>query len=148
MTWTQLLASGVVKKHKTSKKELEGIRGIIDRDLADASLSALSTDRRFATAYNAALQTAKMALACAGYRVSATAGHHKASFDCVRIALGTPAAPYADYFDMCRRKRNVIDYDAAHIASETETNEIVKRAKEFFEFVKEWVAAKHPSFKT
>ena len=31
------------------------------------AIPALSEDRRFATAYNAALQTAKMAIACAGY---------------------------------------------------------------------------------
>jgi hypothetical protein len=37
---------------------------------ADAAIPALSEDRRFATAYNAALQTAKMAIACAGYRVA------------------------------------------------------------------------------
>jgi hypothetical protein len=66
VTWTQLLASGAIKRHKTSKKELDSIREIVERDLADASLPALSTDLRFATAYNAALQTAKMALGCAG----------------------------------------------------------------------------------
>jgi uncharacterized protein (UPF0332 family) len=61
--------------------------------------------------------------------------------------MGKPAAPYADYFDMCRRKRNVIDYDAAHIASEMETNEILKKAKEFFELVEQWIAATHPALK-
>jgi len=34
---------------------------VIERDLADAAIAALSADRRFATAYNAALQTATMA---------------------------------------------------------------------------------------
>jgi hypothetical protein len=43
-------------------------RALIARDLADASLAGLSADRRFATAYNAALQAANMAIACAGYK--------------------------------------------------------------------------------
>jgi hypothetical protein len=46
------------------------MRALISRDLADATLAGLSADRRFATAYNAALQTAAMATACAGYRIS------------------------------------------------------------------------------
>lgn len=41
------------------------MRALIARDLADASLAGLSADRRFATAYNAALQAANMAIACA-----------------------------------------------------------------------------------
>ena len=43
-----------------SKQELDDLRGVIDRDLADAAVPALSADRRFATADNAALQTAAM----------------------------------------------------------------------------------------
>lgn len=82
MTWTQLLANNEVQRHKTSKNELDKLRAVIRRDLADASLKGASADRRFATAYNAALQGAKMAIACAGYRVVG-AGHHRISFDVV-----------------------------------------------------------------
>ena len=79
VTWTQLLASNEVQRHKTSKKELDKLRAVIRRDLADASLRGASADRRFATAYNAALQAAKMVIACAGYRVVG-AGHGDATF--------------------------------------------------------------------
>jgi transcription elongation factor Elf1 len=145
MSWTQLLANKEAKRHKTSKKELDAIRAVIKRDLADASLTLLSADRRFATAYNAALQAAKMATACAGYRISATAGHHRLSLECVKPALGKPGDAYSDYFDRCRRKRNVIDYDEAHVASETEAREIVAKSKEFAAFVERWIASKFPS---
>jgi hypothetical protein len=118
MTWIQLLANDEVQRHKTSKKELDKLRAVVRRDLADASLRGTSADRRFATAYNAALQAAKMAIACAGYRVVG-AGHHRISFDVVKLAIGKAADPYSDYFDRCRRKRNVIDYDDAFVASET-----------------------------
>jgi hypothetical protein len=43
------------------------MRALVARDLADSKVSGLSADRRFATAYNAALQAANMAIACAGY---------------------------------------------------------------------------------
>jgi hypothetical protein len=42
------------------------MRAFVARDLADAKVKTLSADRRFATAYNAALQAANMAIACAG----------------------------------------------------------------------------------
>jgi hypothetical protein len=38
---------------------------LVGRDLADAQVKGLSADRRFAIAYNAALQTVNMAIACA-----------------------------------------------------------------------------------
>src|SRR5580693_2634617 len=135
MTWKQLLAQNAVKRHQTSKEELESVRAIIARDLADASVAGLSADRRFATAYNAALQTAKMAIACAGYRVTTGAGHHRISLECIEPAMGTAANPFADYFDRCRRKRNTIDYDDAFVATETEAEESLMRANEFVEMV-------------
>ena len=37
MTWTSLLANKEAQKHKTSKKELDNMRALIARDLADAA---------------------------------------------------------------------------------------------------------------
>jgi hypothetical protein len=72
--------------HRPSKKELDDIRALVARDLADATVAGLSADRRFATAYNAALLAASMVIACAGYRVTAKTGHHKISFDSIKFA--------------------------------------------------------------
>lgn len=110
-------------------------------------IKGVSADRRFATAYNAALQAAKMAIACAGYRITTGAGHHRISLESCKLAIGKAADPYADYFDRCRRKRNAIDYDDAFGATETEAQEIVRKTKEFVEMVEQWVAARHPAFK-
>ncbi len=125
---------------------MDKLRAVLARDLADASLVGVSSDRRFATAYNAALQAAKMAIACAGYRV-AGAGHHRISFAAVQLAVGKAAGPYSDYFDRCRRKRNVIDYDDVFVATETEAKEIVAKATEFIEIVEQWIAKNHQSMK-
>ena len=127
MTWTKLLGSHDVQRHRTSKKELADIRALVARDLADATVAGLSADRRFATAYNAALLAANMAIACAGYRVTAKTGHHKISFDSMKLALGAGADKYADYFETCRRKRNVIDYTRSHVATDTELKRLSKR---------------------
>jgi len=42
----------------------------------------------------------KMAIACAGFRVVGS-GHHRISFDVVKLAIGKAAAPFSDYFDRC-----------------------------------------------
>jgi hypothetical protein len=144
VTWTKLLASHDVQRHQASKKELDDMRALVVRDLADSKVSGLSADRRFATAYNAALQAANMAIACAGYRVTAKTGHHKVTIESVKLALGGTADKYADYFERCRRKRNVIDYTRSHVVSESEASEIVQQASEFHGFVEAWIDSTLP----
>ncbi len=124
------------------------MRALIARDLADATVAGLSADRRFATAYNAALLAATMAIACAGYRVTARTGHHKISFESIKLVLGVAADNYADYFETCRRKGNVIDYTRSHVATGTEAEEILKKATKFYEAVESWIESKFPDLKS
>ena len=98
MSWKKLQAESKVHAHKTSKKELDELRALIARDLEDAAVQELSDDRRFATAYNAALQTAKMAIACAGYRLASTPGHHRSPS--VSLDQCVPAAKRARVGDV------------------------------------------------
>ena len=123
------------------------MRALVARDLADAQVQGLSADRRFATAYNAALQTANMAIACAGYRVTAKTGHHKVTVGAITLAVGSAVSTYADYFETCRRKRNVIDYTRSHVATDSEADEIVDKAREFYELVEQWIKSKFPTLK-
>jgi hypothetical protein len=58
-----------VDRHTTSKQELDDLRSVVTRNLADAAITALSADNRFGLAYEAGLLLAKMAIAAAGYRV-------------------------------------------------------------------------------
>jgi uncharacterized protein (UPF0332 family) len=128
-------------------QELTEIRRLVARDLADAAIPALSEDRRFATAYNAALQTAKMAIACAGYRIASVPGHHRLTFEGAKLALGKPVEHLADYFDACRRKRNEIDYTGATIATTTEAEELLLHAKAFLNLVESWIDTNHAALK-
>jgi uncharacterized protein (UPF0332 family) len=143
MSWKRLLAEHKIHSHTAGKQELDGLRALVERDLTDAALTGLSADRRFATAYNAALQTAKMAVACAGYRIASTPGHHRLHFEAARIALGSNAEHFLDYFETSRRKRNIIDYDYASVATETEAKEMLAEAKAFVTFVEQWISSKH-----
>ncbi len=140
-----MLANHQVQPHTTSRQELEGLRTIVARDMQDARLPGLSTDRQFATAYNAVLQLAKMAVACTGYRVVGV-GHHRTMFAAVELAMGPSIVPLATYFDTCRRKRNILDYDAANVVTDTEAAELLRQAAAFREQVEQWIAQHCPHF--
>ena len=117
MTWKRLQAQNRIKSHRTSKAELDALRGGVEVKLKDASSNAISPDTQFVTAYGAALLLAKMALACSGYRLdSKSGGHHVTVFEALPLSLGPGTKALANYFESCRRKRNEIDYDRAFVA--------------------------------
>jgi len=146
-SWKRLLANRQVRSHKTSSVEIAALRRIVARDLADAALPGLSPDRQFATAYNAVLLLSHMAIACAGFRVAVGIGHHWNTFEALRVVFGKSVEKFADYFDACRRKRNLIDYARAEVASQTEAGELLREALRFRRFVETWIAAKHGPYK-
>lgn len=138
MSLKELLRAGRLEDHKTSKDEILNLFMIIERDIADASIKELSADRRFATAYNAVLQSATAILHYKGYR-PVGAGHHSTTFTALREILGREYRGLVDYFDSCRSKRNITDYDYAGAVSDTEAEELLKEAKKFSKFTKEYV---------
>jgi uncharacterized protein (UPF0332 family) len=144
MTWQKLVASNRAKPHTTSRQEIDGLRAVVDRDLKDAAITGLSEDRRFATAYNAVLQLATMAVLCAGYRVSAKQGHHENTFMALELAVGTSVAKLVKYFNNCRKKRNTVDYNLANVVTQTELTELLEKAAEFRQLVEDWIAKNHP----
>jgi hypothetical protein len=87
-----------------------------------------------------------MAIACSGYRLdSKTGGHHRTAFDALLLALGPSSKTLADFFQVCRRKRNEIDYDRAFVASDADADEIVKRAGELRIAIEAWIKTNHPT---
>ncbi len=75
MSLEDWLNKGRLRAHKSSRSEIARLLAIFERDMADAQSDAISIDRRFATAYNAALMVSVAALAASGYR-AAGEGHH------------------------------------------------------------------------
>jgi len=143
MTWKELLRNNRVERHQTSADEVMRLRGLIQRDLEGAQIEELSDDRKFATTYSAVLQAAKLVIACAGYRVKAAA-HHYTTFQALKIAMGKEVVELSTYFDICRRKRNILDYDNAHVVTETETKELLNKALEFGKKAEQWIKHHRP----
>lgn len=144
MTLKNLLAEGRVRTQKTSANEIGDLLRVVDRDMADARVEEISTDRRFATAYNAALQLATIAICAAGYRVVGK-NHHWTTFNVLPEILGPKSVARTNYFDQCRSKRNVSDYDRAGEISENEVEEIISETEKFRKEIMVWMKRNHPA---
>jgi hypothetical protein len=86
-----------------------------------------------------------MVIACAGYRVVGP-GHHITIFEAMELAMGSSVSGFVTYFDTCRRKRNLVDYDLINAATETEAEELIRKAAEFRDLVEEWIRKHHRQY--
>jgi len=129
------LEKGLIVKVQTSAETLRDLLKLAQRDFKDSTAAEISDDRRFATAYGAALNIATYYLHQKGYRVPARSGHHELTFDTLRELLPPEAQHFARFFNSARKKRNKIDYHQCDVVSAHEAEELAQVAREF----KEWV---------
>jgi hypothetical protein len=142
MSLQSWLENGQIRAHQTNKSEITELFKAVDRDLADSQVQGLSADRRFATAYNAALLVATMALAASGYRAQQE-GHHYWSIQSFAFTLELDTKTI-NQLNAFRRKRNIADYERVGMASEQEIKSLVALAKKLRVMVMEWLKKNHP----
>lgn len=133
-----------LKPHRSSKDEISKLFQIVNRDLKDADIIHLSADRRFITAYNAALQLTTIVLRAAGFRTNPNkTGHHRISIDALHEIVGKELQELADYLNACRMKRHICDYTSSGEISEAEAAELIQETKKFKTFVFNWIKKTH-----
>jgi hypothetical protein len=142
MSLPQWLANGWIERHVTSPVEVGDLLSVIERDLADCAISGLSTDARLGIAYNGALQSAVLALAAEGFRVTRER-HHERALDTLRLTIGLDESSVRR-LQTFRRKRNIADYDRAGAASEGEAADMRSLAAGLHQRVLQWIDASHP----
>jgi len=136
------LNEGRLKTHNTSREEIDQLFAVFARDMADVQTEGLSGDRRFTTAYNAALMVARAALAASGYRTSGE-GNHYWTIQSLAFTL-KPDAKTIKKFNKFRQKRNITDYEMIGMISEQEVGEMISLAQELRDMVTEWLKKNHP----
>ena len=62
----------------------------------------------------------------------------------MKESMGADYADLADYFDACRIKRNVIDYDRAGGISEGEAEKLLREVRQFREIILNWLQSYYP----
>lgn len=142
MDFKRWLAEDRLRNHKTNKEEIRGLLDIVQRDLNDASVPELSTDRRFLIAYEGALTLATIPLHCAGYETRGK-GHHWLTFRLLPEIMGLEYSDLSQYFDQCRTKRNVGTYDRGGQISQSEVDELLAEVVTFHEDVVGWLKRNH-----
>lgn len=134
--------NGWLVEHETSKQEIANLLAVVDRDLHDAAIEALSGDWRLGIAYNAALQLATIALAASGFRPGRDRAHER-TIQSLRHSVMLDQ-DLVDTLDGVRRKRNQVNYDRAGAASSGEAAEMHELAVELRGIVVAWLEQHHP----
>lgn len=142
MSLRDWLKYGWVTEHQPTAAEVRDLFAVVERDLADSELAALSPDWRLNIAYNAALQAATAALAACGYRAAREA-HHYRILQSLALTIGSPKS-LINRLDLFRKKRNLGEYERAGAISEQEAKEMIALAREVDLEVRRWFSAQHP----
>jgi uncharacterized protein (UPF0332 family) len=143
MSLEQWAKNGWLRPHKSSRQEIANLLEIVDRDLKDAE-SNISSDWQFGIAYNAALKLCTILLHASGYRPEQKLGHYR-TITALPLILGEEQNDNAEYLDVCRAKRNTVEYDAAGAVTRDEARELIGFAKETRHRVVDWLKKNHPN---
>ena len=130
--------NGWLRQHKTSKKEIEDLLSIVERDLKDASAKDISDDWKFGIAYNAALKLCTILLHGSGYRAEKNLAHYR-TLQSLPLILGKKHQDDADYLESCRKKRNETEYDIAGAISKEEVTELLDFSRNLRAEVLSWI---------
>lgn len=141
MSLENWLNDGIVKRHQSSKKEVEDLLTVVDRCISDASVTQISTDLRYNTAYQAGLEMAKIALQASGYRLTVGKGHHSYMMQSIALTMGNE--PRSQYLDLCRQTRNKTSYDLAGLTDEDQVEELLDEVKQFRKDLIDWIREHH-----
>jgi hypothetical protein len=125
-----------------TKQELDNLRSLVARSLSDVSAPGLSVDARFVMAYDAARTLSLMIVRASGYRPR-SAGAHYHTFAALEAADPAFVAISA-YFDGCRIKRNVSEYEFAGGVTDTDAVGLLQAVKQFAIDAEAWIKAHHP----
>jgi hypothetical protein len=116
---------------------------IVDRELADAGIVAVSTDGRFTHAYNAALTLCRIALLAAGYRVAKGGGAHYREINSLVYTLGDSHKETYIFLSACTKKRGQEVYTHAGVIDRRDVDDLLQTAKQLRDDVLSWLKADH-----
>jgi hypothetical protein len=134
---------GWLKAELSSPEEIADLLGIVLRDLRDARVDAISEDRRFEAAFNAARTAANVALRACGYRTATQLGHHLKTIESLEFTIQADPR-LIQKLRVFSKKRNATSYDSAGNVSDQELEEAIQVAGELLQRVSVWLRQHHP----
>ena len=143
MTLENLLA---IQRLQTFEPNAAGVQRLLlaaERNLADAGISALSSENRFDAAYKSIMQCAMIGLWANGYRTSTNQpGHHQTALQVLPKTLGVEQDAVI-VLDALRKQRNLSDYEGDPI-SDGAVAECCQQAALLLKQTRSWLRQHRP----
>lgn len=141
MSLTQWEHNGWLRRHTSSRNEIENLLDIVERDLADTR-GGISAGWRFGIAYNAAIKLCTILLHAEGFRAEKNLQHYR-TIQALPLIMGTDRTDDTKYLDACRKKRNIVEYEQIGTVTGQDADELIEFVKEFKGEVKGWLKENH-----
>jgi hypothetical protein len=142
-----LLKIGQLKEHPADAAEVQRLLAAARRNLADARVTAISSETRFDAAYKAVMQAALAALMAHGYRPDTNRpGHHVTVVQGLTLTIGLAPARVT-VLDTLRRKRNLSDYTGDDLDASS-VEHCIAEAERLLKDVAGWIEANRPQLTT
>jgi hypothetical protein len=132
---------GWLRREPTSPSEIEGLLGIVESSLADASVEAVSTDLRFIAASTWRFASLRLRSA-SGHRTATQAGHQVKTIEPLELTIKASPKPI-QRFKTFNNKRNKSVYDVAGAISDQELEAMMKLANELKDSTVAWLQEFH-----
>ena len=137
-----LLEAGWIDDLAATPDEIESLLSVLARALDEASGPLKYPDTRFDLAYRAVLTAATIVVRAEGARVHRQR-YHEQTFRALQLLNIPSLSKQAAYYDACRRKRNVAEYEMAGNVSSKEAQDLLQEAERLSEAAREWLAREH-----
>ncbi len=141
MTLAQWVENGWLQPHKTSRKEIANLFGIVNRDLL-AAKDSITADWQFGITYNAALKLCTILLYTEGYRPAGAFKHYR-PIQALPLILGPERKSDTEYLENCRKKRNIVEYEYVGAVTDEDVAELMDFVRELKRTVEEWLRMHH-----
>ncbi|MCB0324027.1 MAG: HEPN domain-containing protein [Bdellovibrionales bacterium] len=137
MTLEELLRKRRIREQTVNRSDVHALLEKADSDLRTAEkILSESVPWAYTIAYNAVLQASRAFIFSEGYRLEAKEAH-KNTFLFLRAVLEQDVLDYVTFFDRVRVKRHQAVYDASADFSETETRNLLSKAEEFIDHLRQ-----------
>lgn len=141
MTLQSWLSNGWLKKHETSREEIQALLEKVERDIKEASKEEITADWRLSIAYNACLGSATIALRASGYRIPSGGGHHYRTIQSLNFTLN-PEQKIILTLEAIGKKRGIVNYDSAGTVTDAEVKESILLARDIYKLLKKWLKSR------
>ena len=144
MTLEAWSETNLISPHQATHQEISDLLDVVDTDLRDAAIAALSSERKLGCCYGAILSVARAALRAAGYRVSkSNRSHHYYVIQSLRHTVGLDSGTVLQ-IEAIQKKRNTADYVRIGEISDDLAAEARALAERIVKTIRRWLAKNHP----